>query len=49
MLGGVTAGAVVALGRLAGVDVEPELAGLVVLVLASVAVYVSPPNEVKPT
>ena len=45
ILGGVSAAAVVALGRVAGYEVEPELAGLVVLVLSSLAVYVSPPNE----
>ena len=45
VLGGVTAAVVVALGRVAGYEVEPELAGLVVLVLSSLAVYVAPPNE----
>jgi energy-converting hydrogenase Eha subunit H len=45
ILGGVSAAGVVVVGRLFGYEVEPELAGLVVLVLSSLAVYVSPPNE----
>lgn len=45
VLGGVTAGAVIAVGRMAGVEVEPELAAAVVTVLAAIGTYVAPANE----
>jgi hypothetical protein len=45
ILGGLTATAVVAVARMAGVELEPELAGLVVLVAASLSTYLAPANE----
>jgi hypothetical protein len=48
ILGGLTATAVVAVARMGGVELEPELAGLAVLVAASLATYIAPANE-QPT
>jgi hypothetical protein len=45
ILGGLTATAVVAVARMAGVELEPEVAGLIVLVAASTATYLGPANE----
>jgi hypothetical protein len=45
ILGGLTATAVVAVARMAGVELAPEVAGLIVLVAASVATYLAPANE----
>jgi energy-converting hydrogenase Eha subunit B len=45
ILGGLTATAVVAVARMAGVEPEPELAGLMVLVAASTSTYLAPANE----
>jgi hypothetical protein len=44
VLGGLTATAVVAVARMAGVELEPEVAGLIVLVAASTATYLGPAN-----
>jgi hypothetical protein len=46
VLGGLTAGAAVGVARMAGLELEPEVAGLVVLVAASLATYVGPANQV---
>ena len=46
VLGGLTGGAVVAVARMAGLELEPEVAGLVVLVASSLSTYLSPANEV---
>lgn len=48
ILGGLTATAVVAVARMGGVELEPEVAGLAVLVAASLATYIGPANE-QPT
>jgi hypothetical protein len=45
ILGGLTATVVVAVAHLAGVELAPELAGLAVLVAASLATYIAPANE----
>jgi hypothetical protein len=45
ILGGLTATAVVAVARMAGVELAPEVAGLIVLVAASTATYLAPANE----
>jgi hypothetical protein len=45
ILGGLTGGAVVGVARLFGVELEPEVAGLVVLVAASLSTYLAPANE----
>jgi hypothetical protein len=44
ILGGLTATAVVAVARMAGVELAPEVAGLIVLVAASTATYLGPAN-----
>jgi hypothetical protein len=46
VLGGLTAGAAVGVARLFGVELEPEVAGLVVLVASALATYVGPANQV---
>jgi hypothetical protein len=48
ILGGLTATAVVGVAHLAGVELAPEVAGLAVLVAASLATYVSPANATEP-
>jgi hypothetical protein len=45
ILGGLTATAVVAVARMAGVELVPEVAGLIVLVAASLSTYLAPANE----
>jgi hypothetical protein len=45
ILGGLTATAVVAVARMAGVELAPEVAGLIVLVAASLSTYLAPANE----
>jgi hypothetical protein len=45
ILGGLTATAVVAVTRMAGLELEPEVAGLIVLVAASLSTYLAPANE----
>jgi hypothetical protein len=45
VLGGITAGAVVAVGGLLGWQVEPELAAAIVVVFTAVATYLAPANE----
>ena len=45
VLGGLTGGAVVGVARLSGLELEPEVAGLVVLVASSLATYLAPANE----
>jgi hypothetical protein len=45
VLGGLTAGAIVGVGRLLGWGIEPEVAAALVTILAAVGTYVSPANE----
>jgi hypothetical protein len=45
ILGGLTATAVVAVANMAGVKLPPEVAGLIVLVAASLSTYLAPANE----
>jgi hypothetical protein len=45
ILGGLTGGAVVGVARLFGLELEPEVAGLMVLVTASLSTYLAPANE----
>jgi hypothetical protein len=45
ILGGLTAGAVIAVGGLLGWDVPPELAAAIVTLLAAFGTWVAPPNE----
>jgi len=48
LLGAVTGGAVVGVARLFGVELEPELVGLIVAVCSAVGTYLAPPNEELP-
>jgi len=48
LLGAVTGGAVVAAARLFGVELDPELVGLIVAVCAAVGTYLAPPNTEVP-
>jgi len=48
LLGAVTGGAVVAAARLFGVELAPELVGLIVAVCSALGTYLAPPNEVSP-
>lgn len=47
VLGGLTAGAVTAVLGTFGVDVSPELAAAMVVVLAAVGTWVAPANVVR--
>jgi hypothetical protein len=48
LLGAVTGGAVVGVARLFGVELEPELVGLIVAVCSALGTYLAPPNEESP-
>jgi len=48
LLGAVTGGAVVGVARLFGVELDPELVGLIVAVCAAVGTYLAPPNSEVP-
>ena len=45
LLGSVTGGAVVAAARLFGVELDPELVGLIVAICSALGTYLAPPNE----
>lgn len=45
LLGGVTAGAVLSVAAAFGVEVSPELAGAVAVLLAALGTYLAPANE----
>lgn len=47
LLGGVTAAVVVTALGLFGVEIAPELAGAIAVILATAGTWIAPPNEVQ--